>query len=311
MQDLIVMERKFYQLLQDGEFPAALQLMITIRTNLMKLMQFHCIKEMKERIERGYEVVYQKMEYSLATVCAIFDARCYEKLLVGYKLMGDQNVTNKIKDCYVNEIDTSLSKIALSFVLKSKKVAPELVMKMDLAELCKSITYEDSLPCLLEMFSILTDILFNYYSMYNWHIYRKEYACYVCFVLFVWFGFVLSKNFSKQKSKNHSLSAQGSAVYNEEFHDFEMVNTFVSKTRKVIWDHMQTRVALFLNSNDNSLLKIEKFLELFHAVSMFCEMGEEFSESDSHKLSGSLKIKSKTYFMLFHKDTLDVSNLLN
>jgi hypothetical protein len=62
----------------------------------------------------------------------------------------------------------------------------------------------------------------------------------------------------------------------------------------------------FVGALEFSHFKIERFLQVHHAVSMFCELGEEFGESDSHRLRGSLIAKSKIYFMNSHRDTLEV-----
>lgn len=44
---------------------------------------------------------------------------------------------------------------------------------------------------------------------------------------------------------------------------------------------------------------------MFHALNMLCELGEEFSETDSHQLRGALRAKTQMYFLNFHKDTLE------
>jgi hypothetical protein len=129
---------------------------------------------------------------------------------------------------------------------------------MKFQELCKNVHFDDILPCLLQIFVMLSDMMHNYYQLHLFHKARHE---------------VLGKE--------------------------------ISEFRKTLWDLIQKKISQFIGSLEFSHFKIERFLQVHHAVSMFCELGEEFGESDSHMLRGALNAKSKIYIMNSHKDTLE------
>lgn len=93
--------------------------------------------------------------------------------------------------------------------------------------------------------------------------------------------------------------------------DYGHIGEFISRFGKTIWDLVMNKITTLLSAADFSQqLSIDRFLQIFHAVSMFCELGEEFSQSGSFKLQGSLRSISKQYFMGFHKGLLDKFRLM-
>lgn len=140
---------------------------------------------------------------------------------------------------------------------------------MKFAELCRHVNTDDLLACLLRAISELSDLMHNYYSIFNWHI-------------------------TKERS-DEGLT-----------HDFSKVKKCIDEFRQeALWPRIQNKFSQFLNNSDFSHLKIDRFLQVFHALNMLCELGEEFSDSDSHQLRGSLRATSIAYFKNYHKDTLE------
>jgi hypothetical protein len=41
--------------------------------------------------------------------------------------------------------------------------------RMKFQELCKNLHFDDILPCLLQIFSMLSDVMHNYYQLYLFH----------------------------------------------------------------------------------------------------------------------------------------------
>jgi len=102
--------------------------MLAFRATLSKLSKFACIRDLKERIEKGYPVIQQKVDVALGKVCSSFDAKAYEKVLIAYKLLDDQNVTQKIRDKFISDIDESVYKAMLGLEL-ARSSNKEEVMK--------------------------------------------------------------------------------------------------------------------------------------------------------------------------------------
>lgn len=50
--------------------------------------------------------------------------------------------------------------------------------------------------------------------------------------------------------------------------DFTMIKTMIANQRKNIWDRIQEKMKTLIMSRDLSNMKIEKYLQVFYAVSM-------------------------------------------
>lgn len=160
--------------------------------------------------------------------------------------------------------------VVMSYIQARKTRDLEAVFKMKFQELCKIVHFADVLPCLLQIFSVVSDIMHNYHQLHQFHQARFVVAA------------PLHLTF-----RHTYLSIQ------------------ISDFRRLLWDNIQGKISMFLASCEFSSFKFDHFLQVHHAVSMFCELGEEFCESDSHQLRGSLNNKSKIYFMNHHRGSLD------
>jgi hypothetical protein len=140
---------------------------------------------------------------------------------------------------------------------------------MKFAELCRNVHTDDLLQCLLRALSELSDLMHNYYSIFKWHITKER-------------------------------GDDGLSQY-----DFSKVKESVDDFRQQFWARIQNKFSALLNNSDFARLKMDRFMQVFHALNMLCELGEEFSDSDSHQLRGSLRAVSISYFKNHHKDTLE------
>ncbi|KAL9644878.1 hypothetical protein ABK040_005358 [Willaertia magna] len=268
IKDVVDTDKEMNQLLEEGNFPAAIKLMLQHRQAVVNLNQFYCIQQLDKSIKSLYQRMEQKMKDSLLSVCAQFDSILYERILIASKELATGEISSEIKKNYNEAIDQLLREVVLSFVLQNPKQQNiENVFKMDFQTLCKKIHFDHVLVCLLRALSTVSDIMYNYYHMYLWH--EKE------------------ETEVKQQ------------------YDFSVTRLSINQFRKTLWDNIQRKISIILKEADLSHFKIDKFLQIFHAMNMLCQLGEEFSESDSYQLQRSVKAKSGSYFVHYHKEILD------
>ncbi|KAL0482599.1 vacuolar protein sorting protein VPS50 [Acrasis kona] len=252
-------EKQLGELLTNGDYPSAIKLMTDHHAELSQWKMMNCVKQLDQSMQLAYEKVAKQMDDALITVLTSYDPTSYDRILTAYQLLGQKDVVifMKIKNFVERSSDVS-GEVVMSYVQARKSRDSEAVFKMKFAELCKNVHYDDILPCLLQIFSVVSDIMHNYHQLHQFHQARHVY-----------------------------LSDQ------------------VSELRRTLWDSIQNRLSLFIASCEFSHFKFDRFLQVHHAVNMFCELGEEFCESDSHQLRGSLNNKSRMYFMNHHRGTLD------
>ncbi|KAF0977913.1 hypothetical protein FDP41_003235 [Naegleria fowleri] len=271
IKEIVDKDKEMNQLLEEGNFPSAIALMLEHRQSVVSMNQFTCVQQLDRNIKNVYQRMEQKMKESLLSVCAQFDPIAYERILIASKELSSGEISVDIKKNYNDAVEQLLREVVLSFAMQSPKAQNiESIVKMDYANLCKKIHFDHVLASLLRALSTVSDIMYNYYQMYCWHL-------------------------QKEKDKDETLKA----------YDFSITKTNLNQFRKTLWDNIQKKISIFLSSCDLSHFKIDKFLQVFHSINMICHLGEEFSESDSYHLKGALKTKSRSYFVHYHKDILE------
>ena len=167
-------EKELYQLMDEGDYPAAIQLMLRHRAAIASCRQFHAVRQLDNNIQKGYRTLTTKVTESLNIVLSSFQSLEYERVLVAYKLLElpSDDLTKKIDTYYVGTVDGLLVEVARSFALRNSRArigVEELLKMKKFSELCKYVNTDDLLPCLLQALSVVSDLMLNYYAIYNWH----------------------------------------------------------------------------------------------------------------------------------------------
>jgi len=259
LKNILGSEKQLGDLLANGDYPTAIKLMMDHHTELSQWKMMNCVKQLDQSMQSAFDKVAKQIDDALITVLTSYDPTSYDRILTAYQLLGQKDVVvfMKIKNFVERSSDVS-GEVVMSYVQARNAKDIEAVFKMKFSELSKNVHYADILPCLLQIFSVASDIMHNYHQLHQFH-----------------------------QARHTNLSNQ------------------VSEFRRTLWDNIQSKLSLFIANCEFSHFKFDRFLQVHHAVNMFCELGEEFCESDSHQLRGSLNNKSKMYFMNHHRGTLD------
>ncbi len=116
------MEKKLHVLLQDGDFPAAIQMMLNQKAQINQYKQLNCLKDVERNIQKGYDMIEKRIDDSLLTICGTFNSKNYEKVLIAYKLLGThQQAPAKVVKYFTEAIDELTKNIVMSYAYRSPK----------------------------------------------------------------------------------------------------------------------------------------------------------------------------------------------
>jgi hypothetical protein len=116
-------EKELYQLIEEGDYPSAIRLMLRHRAAIVSCSQFHAIRQLNTNIEKAYKTLTKKIEDSLIAVLGSFDALNYERILIGHKLMEQpiSDLTEKIQKYFGAAVDGLLREVVLQYAMQNAK----------------------------------------------------------------------------------------------------------------------------------------------------------------------------------------------
>lgn len=263
--------------------------------------KINSLKSLSNTLQKKWEIIIDKMFISLKNCCDRFNEDLFQNVVIGSRLLESNELQMKIASYYSEHVSQNLKKIARSYAFKRDQFQVENLSKLNFNELCKYIHSDDVLSCCLQVFSVLSDLLYNYNSMHLW--YKKIEA-------------------QKELKKVNKLDSNSS--YNRNIEDaindpkipsiYEIEITsdikFLEENKTKLWDIIQNMLSSFLASVRFSEFKPDKFLQVNHGVSLICILGQKFSGDKSTQLWKTLSDQTKKYLLHYHRAEV-LENLRN
>lgn len=98
-------------------------------------------------------------------------------------------------------------------------------------------------------------------------------------------------------------------LFHQERDEYDNVKQFVTSYRKTLWETIQNKLSNLVNFSKFNI-SLDSFLQFYHGIDMLCDLGEEFSQSDSNALRGTLKNRCKIFFNAYHKSKIEEFKLM-
>jgi len=253
-----------------------------------------------------------------------FPAEQYAEILRAYSLLStpSRSVAAKIQKLFMESIGRNTKDVVYANVLRGNPADPVAIKKMSYSKLVTVLTEEHFFDCLLQLLSVLTDLIFGHYSLVLWH---RQYDADVKKARLQEQQEQQQAKDSSDATKNNENSSNAntnnaSNAHNNQntgssstntaglnSHFVHEVGVLISRLPHLLWEEMERQVALLLSSSNMAAFVLDLFLRVLDAVNRFIELGHAFCGSDSpaRSLRGSLTHQSKAYFYNFHKNQLD------
>nr|CAD7591027.1 unnamed protein product [Timema genevievae] len=226
----------------------------------------------------------EQLDQALSQVCKHFDADHYSKVHSAYKLLGKmQMAMDQMHMHFASAIHNSAFNVVHGYVelcfVQTHGEDPVILHKKQFRELCKFVTAESFIPCLLDLCKALWEIMKSYHKVIIW----------------------------QQRNDSDKLTADG-AMENVDFEasfNKEYVKQKLENGLARIWQDVQSRISVYLLGSDLAWYKFDEFLQVLGIVHRLMEVGEEFCGSKSTDLQNSIRTQSMNYFINYHQSRLD------
>ncbi|EFA81850.1 hypothetical protein PPL_05082 [Heterostelium album PN500] len=251
----------------DGDYPSTIKSYHKCREILQRVSHYS-LPELSSNLNEIYGVVQERIDKDFFNCCRTFNANTYRSVFEAYKLLNRANqLLDKLEKYFVKPIEPEIRNIVYSHVLLSEEAAmnPEAYKNVEYKDLCRAVTNEHFVNCILAVFEYLSDVMTSLYLMNQFHVENPD---------------------------------------GEESNIFADISSALTRFKKTIWDTMQKQVTALL-ARKLTTFKIDDFQLILNSVTKISEIGEEFSGDPSHHLKKSIIDQSKAFFDHFHKTRVD------
>ncbi|KAJ9592435.1 hypothetical protein L9F63_015851 [Diploptera punctata] len=261
-------EERLQELLNEGNYPGAIGLLLECQSAAATFRHFTCVAALSGKLQDTLDMTEEQLDQALAKVCSHFDAEHYSKVQAAYRLLGKtQMAMDQLHMHFASAIHNAAFNVVHGYV--------ELCSQNDLQankkqykQLCKCVTAESFIPCLVDLCKTLWGIMHSYHQIFP--------------------------------NNGVSEPVDFEASFNKQYVRQKLGNGLMR-----IWHDVQTRVSTYLMGSDLAHYKFDELLQVLGVVHRLMEVGEEFCGSKSEDLQNSIKKQSSNYFCNYHHDRLD------
>uniref|UniRef100_A0A0R3RYK8 Vps54_N domain-containing protein n=1 Tax=Elaeophora elaphi TaxID=1147741 RepID=A0A0R3RYK8_9BILA len=261
-------------LVQEENFPAAINMCYEAQKAAVTFSRFSCVKELSAKLCEALEDIETNLDNCLASVTILFSVDRYSSIYTAYKLL------DKVEGCAMKVVgftratlESSARTVIIDKILPIKTEAK--IEELSYEQLCEAVNTGQILDCIRELGFVICKVLFTYHSILLFHIdedERLEYTHEKCGWLFKNMGIV-------RKILVDSLYS-------------------IFKTASVKFNTL-------LYCQDLSLLKIDQFLDIIEMSNRFKQFGRTYFGNICGEVKMSLEKQSDLYFKRFHYERMD------
>nr|XP_039271355.1 syndetin-like [Styela clava] len=270
------------ELMEEENYPEAIQLCLECQKVAVAYGQYNCIKDLSSKLQDTIEQIEEQIDVALSKMCNHFDSEMYEKLQVGYKLLGKrQTAVDQLLMHFTTCIHNIAFQTLLGYVQLCTKEPDANLQKKQFNDLCSIVDSSFYIPCLLALCKALWTIMYCYHKVSLWH----------------------SEEFSEFDDTKIS--------------DEEIDNKYITRKlehgRHRIWLDVQSRIKSLLLGIDLSSFKYDEFIKVVGIVNKFILVGATFCGSGDNPekdnfgstLHEPIYQQSLRYFRAYHKKSLE------
>lgn len=279
-------ESQMPKLLQTGDFPGAIALLLECLTVAGSYNHFTCIEGLRGKLQDTLEMTEEHLDVTLAKICYGFDETIYKKLQSAYYVLGKTQIAmDQLHMHFTSAVHSTASKVVESFI--SQKDSPTKVTvsqlnqgnsddnylsNFEFSALCKEVSEDNFIPCLLKLCKSLWCIILSYNHVVTWH-------------------------------QNNPIN-NGGTHFEVCFNEQTMKQKLNSGLNR-LWHDIQSRVSSFVLAGNLANYKFDDFLQILAILHRLSQIGDELCGSESEEVASSIRTQSSNYFKQYHATKLD------
>lgn len=270
LKSIKMTDQIFQRHMDAGEYSSAIKVLFDTKTQTEAYKQYTCIQSFTQKIQDTLLMTEVQFDEILNSLTYNFDSRKYTELQKAYSLLG--KTATAMDQLHMNFI-SSIHSSAFN-VLKSFSCRNEEAQKLVFEQLCDNIPADRYIECLIALCKAFWKILVCYNQVVVWH----------------------------QTTKLDDVGATSTeeAISNDEYVDAKL-----KKGKFRLWNDVQGKVCLYINSSRIHQLKYEHFMQALAIMQRLKKVGLEFCDEPSEKLMETIQKQSVEFFDRYHRSCLE------
>jgi hypothetical protein len=275
------------ELLEEEDYPGAIQLCLECQKAASTYKHYTCISELSSKLQDTLEMIDESMDVALSKTCGHFDEQHYTRIQTAYRLLGKtQAAIDQLHMHFTSSVHNTAFVKVLGYVELCSGTGDGIFQKRPYADLCKCISAEVFLPCLIDLCKALWELMKSYYKTIEWH--RQH-----------------DVDISTDQASGNSIISDASVSTSATTPNQTYIHQKLENGLSRIWLDVQQKVKTYLLSTDLSSFKYDSFIQVLDVVNRLIQVGEEFSGGKSESLEESVRKQSLNYFRSYHRTRLD------
>lgn len=263
------------ELLEEEDYPGAIQLCLECQKAASTFKHFSCISELSTKLQDTLVMTEEQLDVALSKVCSNFDKVHYQKLQEAYSLLGKtQTAVDQLLMHFASAIHNTAFTIILEYAEKNSGVKDRSFQKRQYSDLCKLIDSVDFSACLVDLCKALWRIMHSYWCILEWH-----------------------DIFNDKKQVEDSVNMDD---FNQNYIHQKLEHGLLR-----VWQDVQQKVKGYLLASDISPFKFDEFIQILAHIQRLIDIGEDFCGSRSEDLQESVRKQSVNYFRNYHRGFME------
>ncbi|XP_018366390.1 PREDICTED: syndetin [Trachymyrmex cornetzi] len=260
---------RLQELLNEGNYPGAISLLLECQSAAQTYKHFYCIAELNTNLQNILDQAERTLDNTLSKMCTEFDVAVYSSIQEAYTLLGKtQSAMDQLHMHFTAAIHNT------AFAVIHRYAGGDV--KRQYKQLCQAVPREACIACLTELCKSLWTILNSYHLIVNWH------------------------NVQEDKVECKSDIKDLEATLSKQYVKHKLENGMVR-----VWHDVEMKISIYLMNTDLTNTKFEQFVQVLGIVNRLMEIGEDLCGFKSENLQESIKKQSLSYFSHYHASRLD------
>lgn len=296
------------------DFPKAIQMCKDGKALLASFQQFKCVNELGLKLNDTIELIGEQVDTVLSNMCLSFCPNVYAKLQASYVLLDRSEIAvDQLLMHFCSAINSQAHNIVINHLIQEltpntcdeqqqqkpakeenraqEQMTSHIKLKKDFQELCKMLSPEKYLNCLLEVCTTFWLIMLNYKRILKWHnvgITEK------------------SHEYLDEVNTDSDGGNNGSQQNNrEEFKRLYVEQKLIGGLSRV-WYDMKRKLSLLILNHDFSNYRFDEFIKILGIIDLVVRIGNEFCAAPSSEdLVGCINSQALNFFNAYHKSSMD------
>jgi len=218
------------ELLNEGNYPGAISLLLECQSAAQTYKHFHCIAELNTNLQNILDQAERTLDNTLSKMCTEFDVAVYSSIQEAYTLLGKtQSAMDQLHMHFTAAIHNTAFAVIHSYAGGD--------VKRQYKQLCQAVPREKCIACLTELCKSLWTILNSYHLIVNWHNIQEDKT--ECKSDIKDLEMTLSKQYVKHKLENGMVR---------------------------VWHDVEMKISIYLTNTDLTNTKFEQFVQVLGIV---------------------------------------------